>query len=36
MRNIQSIWVILRKEQLILLGKLDGVISEVFELSFEG
>lgn len=36
MRNTQSIWGMLKKEQLILLGKLEGVISEVFGLSFEG
>ena len=36
MRNTQGIWGMLKKEQLILLGKLEGVISEVFELSFEG
>lgn len=34
--SIQSIWGILKKEQLILLGKLEGVISEVFGLSLEG
>lgn len=36
MRNTQSIWGMLKKEQLILLGKLEGVVSEVFGLSFEG